>query len=52
MKNKKGDLVCTWEIGGTIFECEDEHHLATLDMQLNNIIRSFEGLPFTFTPTW
>ncbi|HGN8757520.1 MULTISPECIES: type IV secretion system protein VirB3 [Enterobacteriaceae] len=48
VKNKKGDFVSTWEIGGTIFECEDEHYLATLDMQLNNVIRSFEGLPFTF----
>ena len=48
VKNKKGDFVCTWEIGGTIFESEDAHHLATLDMQLNNLIRSFEGLPFTF----
>lgn len=48
VKNKKGDFVSTWEIGGTIFECEDEHYLATLDMQLNNVIRSFEGLPVTF----
>ncbi|HBD6219097.1 TPA: VirB3 family type IV secretion system protein, partial [Shigella flexneri] len=37
VKNKKGDFVSTWEIGGIIFECEDEHYLATLDMQLNNV---------------
>ncbi|MEZ2576340.1 VirB3 family type IV secretion system protein [Buttiauxella ferragutiae] len=48
VKNKKGDLVATWELGGTIFECEDEQHLDIMTMQLNNLVRSFEGLPFTF----
>ncbi len=48
IKNKKGDLVATWELGGTIFECEDAFHLDIMTTQLNNLIRSFEGLPFTF----
>lgn len=48
VKNKKGDLVASWELGGTVFECEDEHHLTLMTGQLNNIIRSFEGLPLTF----
>lgn len=48
VKNKKGDMVSTWEIGGTIFECEDEHYLDQVTTQLNNLVRSFEGMPFTF----
>ena len=48
VKNKKGDLISTWELGGTIFECEDEHHLDIMTSQLNNLIRTFEGQPFTF----
>ncbi|EMQ2088426.1 VirB3 family type IV secretion system protein [Salmonella enterica subsp. enterica] len=48
IKNRRGDLVSTWEVGGTIFECEDEGHLAHMTMQLNNLIRTYEGLPFTF----
>jgi len=47
VKKKKGDLVATWELGGTIFECEDEQHLDIMTMQLNNLVRSFEGLPST-----
>lgn len=48
VKNRKGDLVATWELGGTIFECEDEQHLDIMTSQLNNLVRTFEGLPFTF----
>ncbi|WP_168403520.1 VirB3 family type IV secretion system protein [Erwinia amylovora] len=48
IKNKNGDLVSTWELGGTIFECEDEDHINLMTMQINNLTRSFEGLPFTF----
>lgn len=48
IKNRRGDLVSTWEVGGTIFECEDEGHLTHMTMQLNNLIRTYEGLPFTF----
>ena len=48
VKNKKGDLISTWELGGTIFECEDNQHLDIMTTQLNNLIRAFEGQPFTF----
>lgn len=48
VKNRKGDLISTWELGGTIFECEDEQHLDIMTTQLNNLVRSFEGQPFTF----
>lgn len=48
VKNRKGDFVATWELGGTIFECEDEHHLTFQTVKLNNMIRAFEGLPVTF----
>ncbi|EOX8956943.1 VirB3 family type IV secretion system protein [Enterobacter hormaechei] len=48
IKNKKGDLISTWELGGTIFECEDNFHLDLMTTQLNNLIRSYEGMPFTF----
>lgn len=48
VKNKKGDLISTWELGGTIFECEDSFHLNLMSTQLNNLIRSYEGMPFTF----
>lgn len=48
IKNKRGDLVATWELGGTIFECEDESHLTHLTIQLNNLVRTFEGQPVTF----
>lgn len=48
VKNRRGDMVSTWELGGTIFECEEEWHLTQMTMQLNNLVRSFEGLPVTF----
>ncbi|AHJ75584.1 VirB4 family type IV secretion/conjugal transfer ATPase [Kosakonia sacchari] len=48
IRNRHGDLVATWELGGTVFECEDEHHLTLMVTHLNNVIRSYEGLPVTF----
>lgn len=48
VKNRRGDLVSTWEIGGTIFECEEKGHLVQMMAQLNNLVRSFEGLPVSF----
>lgn len=48
IKSKNGDLVSTWELGGTIFECEGEDYINQMTAQVNNLIRSFEGLPFTF----
>ncbi len=48
IRNRHGDLVATWELGGTVFECEDEHHLTLMATHLNNVIRSYEGLPVTF----
>lgn len=48
VKNKNGDLVSTWELGGLIFECEDDDYINQMTAQVNNLIRSFEGLPFTF----
>ncbi|WP_392431330.1 VirB3 family type IV secretion system protein [Yersinia sp. HM-2024] len=48
IRNRHGDLVSTWELGGTVFECEDEHHLTLMSTHLNNVIRSYEGLPVTF----
>jgi len=48
IRNRHSDLVSTWELGGTLFECEDEHHLTMMVNQLNNLIRSYEGLPITF----
>ncbi|EMW3391971.1 VirB3 family type IV secretion system protein [Salmonella enterica] len=48
VKNRHSDLVSTWEIGGTIFECEDDEHLTYLTTQLNNMVRTFEGQPITF----
>lgn len=48
ISNRHRDLVATWELGGTVFECEDEHHLTFLATHLNNLIRSYEGQPVTF----
>ncbi|GKW34545.1 ATPase [Pectobacterium carotovorum subsp. carotovorum] len=48
IRNRAGDLVATWELGGTVFECEDEYHLTLLASHLNNLIRAYEGLPITF----
>jgi type IV secretion system protein VirB4 len=48
IRNRHRDLVATWELGGAVFECEDEHHLTFLATHLNNVIRSYEGLPVTF----
>ena len=48
IRNRHGDLVSTWELDGTVFECEDEHHLTLMATHLNNVIRSYEGLPVTF----
>ncbi|TCV96884.1 type IV secretory pathway VirB3-like protein [Biostraticola tofi] len=48
IRNRHGDLVATWELSGAVFECEDEHHLTFLATHLNNVIRSYEGLPVTF----
>ncbi|MFE4110602.1 VirB3 family type IV secretion system protein [Kosakonia sp. YIM B13611] len=48
IRNRHGDLVATWELGGTVFECEDEHHLTLLVSHLNNLIRAYEGQPVTF----
>lgn len=48
IRNRQGDLVASWELEGTIFECEDEHHLTLMATHLNNVIRSYEGLPVTF----
>lgn len=48
IRNRHRDFVATWELGGTVFECEDEHHLTLMATHLNNVIRSYEGLPVTF----
>ena len=41
-------MVASWELEGTVFECEDEHHLTLMATHLNNVIRGYEGLPVTF----
>ena len=38
IRNRHRDLVATWELGGTVFECEDEHHLTLMATHLNNFI--------------
>ncbi|MCI4235150.1 VirB3 family type IV secretion system protein [Dickeya dianthicola] len=48
IRNRHGDFVASWELGGTLFECEDEHHLTLMTSHLNNLIRAYEGLPVTF----
>lgn len=48
IRNRQGDLVASWELEGTVFECEDEHHLTLMATHLNNVIRAYEGLPVTF----
>ncbi|WP_258235648.1 VirB3 family type IV secretion system protein [Dickeya zeae] len=48
IRNRHGDFVASWELGGTLFECEDEHHLTLMASHLNNLIRAYEGLPVTF----
>lgn len=48
IKNRHNDFVASWELGGTVFECEDEHHLTLMATHLNNVIRSYEGFPVTF----
>jgi len=48
IRNRHGDLVASWELGGTVFECEDEHSLTLMATHLNNVIRSYEGQPVTF----
>ncbi|MGP3592816.1 TraG/VirB4 family ATPase [Vagococcus sp. WN89Y] len=48
IRNRHGDLVASWELGGTVFECEDEHSLTLMVAHLNNVIRSYEGQPVTF----
>ena len=48
IRNRNGDLVATWELGGSGFECEDEHHLTLMTSHFNNLIRTYEGQPVTF----
>ncbi|MCW2474525.1 MULTISPECIES: VirB3 family type IV secretion system protein [unclassified Symbiopectobacterium] len=48
IRNRCGDFVATWEVDGTLFEGENEHHLTLMATHLNNVIRAYEGLPVTF----
>lgn len=48
IKTRGSDLIATWEIGGTAFECDTEENLDILSGQFNNLIKSFEGRPVTF----
>ncbi|MBS0847042.1 VirB4 family type IV secretion/conjugal transfer ATPase [Citrobacter sp. JGM124] len=48
IKTRSSDLIATWEIGGTAFECDTEQNLDILSAQFNNLIKSFEGRPITF----
>ncbi|EOI3591734.1 VirB3 family type IV secretion system protein [Proteus mirabilis] len=42
------DLVATFELSGTYFECVDDTNLTLMVDQLNTLIRSFEGKSITF----
>ena len=48
IKTRGSDLIATWEIGGTAFECDTAENLTILTGQFNNLIKSFEGRPVTF----
>jgi len=48
IKTRGSDLIATWEIGGTSFECDSEDNLEILTTQFNNLIKTFEGQPVTF----
>lgn len=48
IKTRGSDLLATWEIGGTAFECDTEENLDILTGQFNNLVKSFEGRPITF----
>ncbi|EKT61718.1 pertactin-like passenger domain-containing protein [Providencia alcalifaciens] len=37
VKNKNGDLVSTWELGGLIFECEDDDYINQMTAQVNKL---------------
>lgn len=47
VKTKTTDLISTWEISGTAFECESEQSLETITEQINTLIKSFSGVPVT-----
>ena len=48
IKNKRSDLVASWELSGTAFECEAEDTLKILTSQINSMVKAFEGQPLTF----
>jgi type IV secretion system protein VirB4 len=48
IKTKNNDLISTWEIGGSQFECSSDTTCEILTSQINNLIKSFEGQPVTF----
>ncbi|KGT87015.1 ATPase [Erwinia typographi] len=48
IKTRGSDLIATWEIGGSAFECESEGSLEIITTQLNNLIKAWEGQPLTF----
>lgn len=48
VRTKNNDLISTWEISGSQFECESEQTNQILTSQINNLVKSFEGQPVTF----
>lgn len=47
VKTKTTDLISTWEVSGTAFECESERSLDIITEQINTLIKSFSGVPVT-----
>jgi type IV secretion system protein VirB4 len=48
IKTCGSDLLATWELSGTAFECDTVENLDIITSQVNNLIKSFEGRPLTF----
>lgn len=48
IKTRGSDMLASWEISGTAFDCDTEENLDILNSQRNNLIKSFEGRPVTF----
>lgn len=48
VKTKQTDLVSTWIINGTPFECRSNDELKIITDKMNTVIKSFSGEPVTF----
>ncbi len=48
IKGVNGDLMASWEVGGSAFEFETEVQKEVRSAQMNTLFKSFEGMPVTF----